>query len=77
MDKGLIGKFLELTYTQWIFCNITKHHHTNNTIKLDAHRDVLREIECQLDIGITALPSEYRCLLEIPPDDLLHLSTDH
>ena len=54
--RAFIGKILELTHSQWIFQNITKHHHTNGTIKLKAQRDVLKEIERQLNLGITALP---------------------
>ena len=32
---GFIGKLIDLTHPQWIFRNITKHHNTNGTIKLD------------------------------------------
>ena len=53
--RGLIEKFLALTHSQWIFCNITKHHHTNGTIKLEAKQDVMKEIECQLDLFVRAV----------------------
>ena len=33
---GFIYQLLELTHSQWIFRNITKHHHTNGTIELEA-----------------------------------------
>ena len=39
--RGLIEKLLTLTHSQWIFRNITKHHHTNRTIKLEAKQDVM------------------------------------
>ena len=39
--RRFIGQLLELTHSQWIFRNITKHHHTNGTIKLETREDVL------------------------------------
>ena len=59
--KRFIGQLLKLTHSQWIFRNITKHHHTNGTIKLEAREDVLREVERQLDLGLEALPLECPC----------------
>ena len=43
--RGLIEKLLALTHSQWIFRNITKHNHTNGTIKLEAKQNVMGEIE--------------------------------
>ena len=43
--RGFIGKLLKLTHSQWVFHNITKHHHTNKTDTLYAKQDVMREIE--------------------------------
>lgn len=63
--KGLVGQLLQMTHSQWIFRNITKHHHTNRTIKLKEQDDVLREIEKQLDLGIGQLPDESKFLLKI------------
>ena len=64
--RGFISKLLELTHSQWIFCSITKHHHTNGTIKLDAkHQDTMKEIERQLNMGLASLPPESKCLLKI------------
>ena len=74
--KRFIGQLLELTHSQWIFRNITKHHHTNGTIKLEAREDVLREVERQLDLGLESLPPECKCLLEIPRASLFCLATD-
>ena len=69
--RGLIGKLLNLTHSQWIFRNITKHHHTNGTFKLDAKSDIMEEIEFQLDMGLYNLPPESKCLLEIDTPELL------
>ena len=74
--RRFIGQLLELTHSQWIFRNITKHHHTNGTIKLEAREDVLRKVERQLDLGLVSLPPECKCLLEIPRASLFCLTTD-
>ena len=68
--KGFIEQLLNVTHSQWIYRNITKHHHTNGTIKLAARRDVLKEIEQQLDQGLNNIPPECRWLLEIDPDTI-------
>jgi hypothetical protein len=74
--KGFIGKLHEMTHGQWIFRNITKHHHTNGTIKLADRQEVFKEINRQLGMGIGSLPPESRCLLEIPRRDLMERSTE-
>jgi len=74
--KGLIDQLLQLTHAQWIFRNITKHHHSNGTIKLAEREEVLSEIEKQLDLGIDVLPEESKFLLEIPPQELYSMRTD-
>ena len=61
----LIMKLLDLTHSQCILHNITKYHHTNGTIKLDAKQDTIKEIERQLDMGLCNLPPKSKCLLEI------------
>ena len=43
--KGLVGKLLEMTHTQWIFRCISKHHRTKGSLVLKANKDLLREIE--------------------------------
>ena len=62
--RRFIGQLLKLTHSQWIFRNITKHHLTNVTIKLEAQEDVLREVERQLDLGLESLPPECKLLLK-------------
>ena len=69
--RGLIEKLLALTHSQWIYRNITKHHHTNGTIKLEAKQDVMKEIERQLELGLNNLPPESKFLLEIDTTDLM------
>ena len=61
--QGLVGKLLNLTRFKWIFHNITKHHHTNGMIKLDAKQDIMEYIEQQLVMGLCNLPPGRKCLL--------------
>ena len=67
---GFISKILEVTHTQWICRNITKHHHTKGSAIRSAKEHALREIEKNLDKGIDSLAPECQCLLEIPEDEL-------
>ena len=67
----LIGKLPGLTHSQWILRNITKHHHLNRTIKLELKRDIMKETECQLGMGLCNLPTESKYLLEIDTSKLL------
>ena len=67
--RGLTKKTLALTHSQWISRNITKHHHTNGTIRLEAKQDVMKEIERQLDLGLNNLPPKSKFLLEIDTTD--------
>ena len=69
--QGLIGKLFYLTQSQWIFLNITKYHHKNGTIKLDAKQDVIKEIKRQLDMGLCNLPTESKRLLKIDTSESL------
>ena len=63
--KTFITKILEITHAQWICRNMTKHHHTKGAKLLHRKEAVLAEIERQLSIGISGLPEESACLLEI------------
>ena len=74
--RGFISKILEISHSQWIFRNLTKHHHTNGTISLAAREEVLREVERQLDLGLTGLPDKSKCLLEIDQMELYQRSTE-
>ena len=73
---GFITKLLEITHSQWTYRNLTKHHQTNGTIALQAREDLMKEVERQLNLGLSSLPSETRCLLEIDPADLFRRTTE-
>ena len=50
--------------------NLTKHHRTQGTKALASREEYLEEIEHPLNLGSDGLPSDARCLLEIPTDEL-------
>ena len=58
--KGFVSKLLAMTHSQWLFRCITKHHRTKGTLVLARKEDLLREIECQLDMGVDAIADEDR-----------------
>ena len=68
--KGFVSQLLSITHAQWIFCCITKHHHTNGTNALKSRKEVLTKVEQQLDKGLEGLPPEDQWLLEIDPHEL-------
>ena len=53
--KGFISSLHYLCHLQWIYQNITIHHHTNGTLKLKECKDVSREIKHQLSLWIGLL----------------------
>ena len=73
--KGLIDQLLTLTHTQWICRNLTKHHKTMGTKALTARDEIQKEVEKQLSMGFSDLPSTSRCLLEISPEQLFGMGT--
>ena len=74
--RGFITKLLEISHSQWIYRNLTKHHASQGKIALKAREDLMREVERQLDLGLNNLPPESRCLLEIDPADLFCRTTE-
>ena len=74
--RGFINKLLEISHSQWIYRNLTKHHASQGTIALKAREDLMKEVERQLNMGLDYLPPESRCLLEIDPADLFCRTTE-
>ena len=67
---GFIGKLVAMTHAQWIYRNISKHHHEHGTKHLETKAMILTEIERMLETGIQDIPQECACLLEVSPEDL-------
>ena len=65
-----IGHFLDISHSQWIYRNITLHHHSRGTLQLRRRKEVLAEIERQLQLPASEIPETSRFLLEIPRDEL-------
>ena len=72
--KGLVGKLLEMTHAQWIFCCISKHHRTKGSLVLKANEDLFREIERQLDMGVDYAADKDKWMLELDPVQLASFS---
>ena len=58
-----------MTHAQWIYRNISKHHHEHGTKHLESREMILTEIEKG---NMQDLPQECACLLDVNPDDLYH-----
>jgi hypothetical protein len=56
--KGLIGKLVSMTHAQWIYRNISKHHHDHEhgTKHLESREMILMKIEKMLEMGMQDLP---------------------
>ena len=63
--KGFVGKLLEMTHAQWIFRCVSKHHRTKGSLVIAAKKELVKEIERQLDMGVDAIANEDRWMLEI------------
>ena len=68
--KGFVSKLLAMTHSQWLFRCITKHHRTKGPLILARKEDLLKEIECQLNMGVDAIADVDRWMLEVDVDDL-------
>ena len=72
--KGLVGKLLEMIHAQWIFRCISKHHHTKGSLVMKANKDLPKEIERQLDMGVDCVADKDKWMLEIDPVQLANFS---
>jgi hypothetical protein len=62
--SGLITHLLQVMHTQWIYRCILVHDQTTGTI-ISAHKEeLLKEIECQLNLGPDGLDKQDPFLLE-------------
>ena len=68
--KSFVGKFFEMTHSQWIFRCISKHHHTQGLLALASKEELIGEIERQLEMGVDAIAEEDRWMLEIDMEEL-------
>jgi hypothetical protein len=62
--KGLVSHLVQLSHSQWIFCNFTIHNNQRGYLHLQWHKEVLREVDQLLDTPPDKLPQDSQYLLE-------------
>ena len=63
--KGFISHLAQLSHSQWIFCNFTLHDKQRGYLRIQRHKQVLREVNQLLDTPQDELPQDGQYLLEI------------
>lgn len=61
----LINKLLHIVHGQWIYRNISKHHHTLGSIRRAERRQLLLEIDRLMSLDPNEIPEESKFLLEV------------
>ncbi len=75
--SGLITHHLQVTHSQWIYRCVLVHDRTTGTI-ISAHKEeLLKEIECQLNLGPDGLDEQDCFLLECNFDKLAITTGEH
>ena len=75
--SGLITHLLQVTHTQWIYRCILVHDQTTGTILLAHKEELLKEIECQLNLGPYGLNEQDCFLLECNSNELAVTTGEH
>jgi hypothetical protein len=75
--SGLITQLLQVTHTQWIYRCILVHDRTTGTLISRHKEELLKEIDCQLTLGLEGLAEEDRFLLECNFDNLITTTGEH
>jgi len=68
--RQFIAQLLDISHSQWIYRNIAVHHHTRGILRLAKRKEILAEIERQLQLPVSQIPETSRFLLEISPVEL-------
>ena len=55
--KGFAELLLQLTHSQWTFCNIHKHHHVHGTLQINHREWVMEGIKNSLTLMLGFCPS--------------------
>jgi hypothetical protein len=71
-----ISHLLHLTHGQWIYRNISRHHHIYGLLKSTERRALLREIDQFLRVDPEDVPEESKFLLEIDFQQIRHERTE-
>ncbi len=75
--KQFISKILQITHSQWIYCNISLHDRRQGYLHNKQLEDLLQEITELSDLSPDEVPESCRSLLEVNFTDLTssHLET--
>jgi hypothetical protein len=68
--EGLVIKLLEATHGQWLYWCVQIHDNATGTRVMACKKEILQEIERQLELGMEDLLDEDQYLAEINLDDL-------
>jgi hypothetical protein len=71
-----ISSLLHITHGQWIYRNISRHHHIYGLLKSTERRELLREIDKFMRVDPEEVPEESRFLLEIDFQQFRHERTE-
>jgi hypothetical protein len=71
-----ISHLLHITHGQWIYRNISRHHHIYGLLKSTERRELLREIDKFMRVDAEEVPEESRFLLEINFRQFRHEQTE-
>jgi hypothetical protein len=63
--KAFISHLVQLSHSQWIFCNFTLHDKQRGYLCLQQHREVLQDVDRLLDTAPDKLPQNSQYLLEL------------
>jgi hypothetical protein len=63
--KGFVSHLVQLSHSQWIFCNFTLHDKQRGYLRLQWRKEVLQEVEQLLDTPPDELPQDSQYLLEL------------
>ncbi len=67
---GQTTQLLQVVHTQWIYRCVLVHNQNTGTMILQHKEEMIKEIECQLTLGVDSLAEEDGFLLECNFDNL-------
>ena len=75
--KHFISRVIQLTHSQWIYCNFVLHDRKRGYLRLKERDQLLLEIEQLMETDPSEVPPESQFLLEFDVDGLCRSSFDN
>ncbi len=72
--KHFIAKLLQVLHSQWLYRNFTLHDRTRGYLLLQRKKEVLKEVDCLMDINPDEIPQGSQYLLEMDFTSLYNAS---